>query len=102
MPPRRFLDHLGSIIDKAKLRRMAFLMELSSDETTLLLSRYCDRMSIDQVADFDNISPARQRTMVPLLEEKIQNWIVENFEFFNDRQVRAIHRWISDEFRINS
>ncbi len=76
---------------------MSELMELSKDETTLLLYRFCDGLGIDQIADLYNISIARQKTMVPKLEEKVMSWIMDNFEFFNDRQIRAIYRRISSD-----
>lgn len=98
MPPKRFLVHLAQSIDKAKIRKMCELMELSNEETTIVLSRYCDGLNIDQIASNPfNISPDRQRRLLPIIESKIMSWIMDNFEFFNDRQVNLLHRWISPE-----
>lgn len=94
MPPKRFLTHLGEHIDKSKIREMCRLMELSKEEETLVMARFCDGLNIDQVASHPyNISPDRQRRMVPMIEDKMMGWIQDHLGFFNTRQIKILNRW---------
>jgi hypothetical protein len=90
MPPKRFLTRLGESIDRAKISKMADLMELPEEEKRYLLHRFCDRLSIDQIADLHFISLARQKLIAQRLEEKIMGWILDNSEFWNDIQKEKI------------
>lgn len=94
MPKKRFLMHLGEIVDKAKIRQMCALMELTKEETELMLFRFCDGLNVDQMTgDPFYLTADRQKKLANVLETKVIGWIIDHFGFFNDKQVKYLQKW---------
>lgn len=94
MPKKRFLAYLAEIVDKAKIRQMCEMMELKKEEQILMLNRFCDDLNMDMIASHPfYISIDRQKKMVGVLENKIMGWIIDHYNFFNDRQVKQLKNW---------
>lgn len=98
MPKKRFLVYLAELVDKAKLRQMCELMELSKEEKVLVLDRFCDGLNMDIIASPPYcISIDRQRKLADVLENKVLGWIIDHYAFFNDRQVKKLKHWCEIE-----
>lgn len=65
-------------------------MLLTEDETYLLLERCAAMKTIDQCV---KLSPRRQRDLLPILNTKVQLWVLsalDSNEFFTDREQKAL------------
>lgn len=71
----RFIDAMGRVLAKSRIREICGFAELSPVETNLILFRCCDGLTKDQIADLHNITPRQQRALVPQLCDKMLLWV---------------------------
>lgn len=86
----RFVDIIARALPTSRLKQMADLMLLTEDETYLLLERCAAMKTIDQCV---KLSPRRQRDLLPILNTKVQLWVLpalDSNEFFTDREQKAL------------
>lgn len=81
------LDHIGMCVPKSKVRRMCQEMELTEEETRLMLTRYCDRVRAE-VIEF--MSMETQRTVSASMEAKCLSFLQDHLGFFNFGELCSI------------
>lgn len=91
----RFVDVLGRTLPKPRLRDVCQHAELTGLESQLLLSRCCDGLSADQIADLRNITPRQQRVFIPVINNKIELWACANATFFSARELDMLNNNLS-------
>ena len=88
----RFVDIIARTLPTSRLKVMASAMCLTDDEIYLLLERCAAMKTIDQC---DRLSPRRQRELLPILNTKVQLWVLSALDapddgFFNVREQKAL------------
>lgn len=87
----RFVDVVARTLPTSRLKSMAEEMLLSEEECYLLLERCAGMKTIDQC---DRLSPRRQRDLLPILNTKVQIWVLSALDtpdgFFNPREQKAL------------
>lgn len=95
MPKLNFLDFVGKSVPKDRVRLMCTNMELGTQETRLMLERFCDNKTMEQ-CDFIPID--QQKTLLPNLARKVRAWIQHNTGFFvlEELEGLALYNLIKD------
>ena len=82
----RFVDIIARTLPRSRLKQIAESMLLSEEEQYLLLERCAGLKTIDQC---DKVSPRRQRDLLPILNTKMQLWILQSLDEKEDSFLTA-------------
>lgn len=87
----RFVDVLGMTLPKPRMRDLAKEMELTEDEAKLLLLRCSDRLTMAQIEDLHFISETQQKTLIKIINSKVQLWVDQHVEFFREKELKLLN-----------
>lgn len=87
-----FLDYFCSVVAKSVVRQCCAEMELSQQDTRLILERFCDKKGMLACEDFTSIK--YQRTYLPTLDAKVRGWVERNMDKFKPSEIVYIYKFL--------
>lgn len=88
----KFIDIVARTLPASRLKAIAGAMLLSEEEEYLLIERCAKMKTREQCCQ---ISPRRQRELMPILNTKFQLWVLQALDegsdgFFTIRELKAL------------
>lgn len=71
----RFIDVLGRVFTRSRIREICAAADLNETETKLIILRCCDTEPVDIIADVHGITLRKQRVLVPQLCDQLRLWV---------------------------
>lgn len=89
-----FLDYFCAVVAKSVVRQCCAEMELSNQETRLILERFCDKKGVEACDDFYPIGS--QKNHLPLLDAKVRGWVERNLHLFKPSEIVYMYDFMKD------
>lgn len=90
-----FLDYFCGVVAKSVVRECCAEMELSTQETKLVLERFCDKKGMLACEDFSSIW--QQKNYMPVLDAKVRGWVERNIDKFKPSELVHIYKFLLPE-----
>lgn len=90
-----FLDYFCSAVAKSVVRQCCESMELSKQETRLILERFCDKKGMLACDCF--YSCDTQKSHLPVLDAKFRGWVERNLGLFKPSEIVFIYDFLKQE-----
>lgn len=87
-----FLDYFCSVVAKSVVRQCCADMELSNQETRLVIERFCDRKGMLACEDFSSVW--QQKNYMPILDAKVRGWVERNLDKFKPSELVHIYQFL--------
>lgn len=87
-----FLDYFCGVVAKNVVRQCCADMELSNQETRLVIERFCDRKGMLACEDFSSVW--QQKNYMPILDAKVRGWVERNLDKFKPSELVHIYQFL--------